>query len=169
MIEQLLVLIEFKKEIKEVDEKDILSIILDKRKMKIEKVLYIMFGIIFSISTIMFLSIAIQVETVAIPLFLFCMILSIICFLRVYLYKKYDNNQLVLTNKRLKGEINMLFQKLIINIPLESIDSIVVVKDFFSTGIKIMSNNIGKSVDYVLNAKEFVDLTILEIERYKNR
>jgi len=159
---------------RDIEENEIISIILDKKKLKIFRILYMIFGIIFMFICFIFIIAAfiLMIEegngVFFVPV-IFLGSLGVIGLSNAYLYKKYDSNQLILTNKRLKGQINFLFSTFYINIPIERIDSIVVVKDFFSTGITMMSNNLSKSVYYVLNAENFVDMTIKEIEKYKNR
>jgi len=150
--------VERKKEnIKEFEEKEILSIKLDINKMRKVRTMLVVFAILCFVVGIL------------IPMFMFFWVFSLMFLPIWYLYKKMEDNKLILTNKRLKGSLNMFFSNTSINIPLERLDNIVVNKDVFSTGIIIMSNNIKKGVGFVLNADEFVDTTMKEIEKYKNR
>lgn len=162
---------ENKSDIVELEEKEIVSIILDKNKMRIPMVVFIILGIIFFGFSILFLMISdfdALIDGLIAPVVFFG-IMGIMCFFRAYLYKKSDRNQLVLTNKRLRGQINFIFSTSFINIPLERVDHVIVTKDIYSTGISIMSNKVGRNIYYVMNAEEFVDMTIKEIEKYKNR
>lgn len=160
--------------IDDIEESEIISILLDKKKLKIFKMIYLILGIIFMLVCFIFIKPAFiyMIEDSMMAFFIPVVVFGSfgITFLsKAYLYKKYDRNQLVLTNKRLRGQINFVLSTTYINIPIERIDSVVVVKDFFTSGITMMSNNLAKSVYYVLNAEEFVDKTIKEIEKYKNR
>lgn len=146
---------------KDVQEREILSVKLDLDKINKVRKIFLILGIIFAAPGLFFLSMP--------PLTILFFFYGGIFFFIYWLYKKIEENTLTLTNKRLKGSINMLFTTTDINIPLERIDNIVVNKTIASTGIVIMSNNLRKGVGYVANADEFVDTTIKEIEKYKNR
>lgn len=148
---------EKKPKVVETEEKEILSVVLNIKKMRIVRYVLLLFGIIFIIFG------------VVAPLYAYLSIFGIVFFLEFILFKKMENNKLILTNKRIKGSLTMFFTTKSINIPLERVDNILVNKDVLSTGIIISSNNVKKGVGYVLNADEFADAAMKEIEKYKNR
>lgn len=160
---------ETSKEIKESKEKDLLSIEVDIEKVKKFKNVCLTAGIVVLIIDLLLIC-SLSHTPEVIPLFLTVLFFTAgPCFLLSYIYKKFEDNQLVLTNKRLKGCISMLFVTTEINIPLEKIDNLVISRGSAVTNIQIMSHNMIKTVNFVLNADEFVNATLKEIEKCKNK
>ncbi len=77
------------------------------------------------------------------------------------------NNELVLTNKRIKGKIRMFLNTTRIDIPLDKIESIHTDEIFKMQSIVIRSGGAAKSALFSLNGEEFCQKAIEEMENYK--
>jgi len=157
----------------DIKEKEILSIILDNERFNKIRNIYKKIGIVsimLSIVLMLFSGLLFDlfiIGSMILPIGIIFLVMSICS-------KKFiETSQLTLTNKRIKGSIcvGVSYATMNINIPLDKIDNIAVLKNSkaFSSIIEITSNNATKTMNFVLNADEFVDATIKEIEKYRNR
>lgn len=94
-------------------------------------------------------------------------ICPIYCLILYYIFGTCRNNILILTNKRIKGRINVWFTTATIDIPLDRIDNIYYVRQFGENKVIISSSSGSKSVMLVKNGEEFCKTTMQEIEKYK--
>ena len=79
------------------------------------------------------------------------------------------NNKVELTTKRIKGQIQFLFNEETINIPLDRIDNIYIVRGFMGVPtLCISSNSSIKKVRYAKEPEEFCDKALEIIEKYKS-
>lgn len=92
----------------------------------------------------------------------------IYCWLFYFLIKGCKNNELILTNKRIKGKVKTFGNIANINIPLDRVDSIETeVSVFRIDTVKIQSSSNIKTFLFALNGDEFCKRALEEIERYK--
>ena len=144
---------------------NIKTIELDLNKIKNKKNICVFFIItILLVQILGFTLIGIELIPVFIPTF----VVSICFGIMFFNFKGHEKNELILTNKRIKGKINYFGTLSTIDIPLDKIDSIDVQKDFLGVNtIVIRANSNVKIVNFVKNCDEFRSLVIIEIEKYK--
>lgn len=96
-------------------------------------------------------------------------IMGIICFAVAIICESYKRNELVLTNKRVKGKIGWLGSLDIIDIPLDRVDAITTnFNDLLKIESLQLSSNTKKwTVVYTSDASMFCDNVLSQIEKYK--
>lgn len=142
---------------------DIKTLELDFEKIKKYKNICIISGVFLILSTICF---GLALEMVMLSLVMFSCV-YIIPFIMIFYFKVCEKNELILTNKRIKGKIQNFGTTYKIDIPLDKIDSIDIEKNYFKDTIVIRSNSNNRVICYVKNCDEFRKLVLNEMEKYK--
>lgn len=107
------------------------------------------------------ISIFLTISLVGIPLAVYTFASYLLC-------RCSKNNVMILTNKRITGEIKVLGQTTKIDIPLDKIESIHTDIGLFKIeSVKIQSGITARGVAYALNGDKFCRITNEEIEKYK--
>ncbi len=99
---------------------------------------------------------------------LFGIVGGIILFIYAAIYGECKRNDIILTNKGIKGKIRSCGSTETVDIPLDKIDSITCGRNFLKIERLIISSNSKiRGVMFSANTEDFCDKTLKEIEKYK--
>ena len=130
-------------------ELEIARLKIDYSRIEQIQIIFIILGIIFCLT-------------------IFGILFGIVCFFAAAFYAGCKRNNIILTNRRIKGIIKLWGTIESVDIPLDKIDSITCSYAWFNNQKLIITSNTKiRGVVFTLNTEDFCEITLKEIEKYK--